>query len=194
MEFRLVTVAGQAQQAGQALQNELRLKPPVVIGRSRDADITIANPMVSRRHCKISENYQTGSLMVEDLGSLNGTFVGAQRITMAVPLKPGTVLTVGSVSFQAIYGDYTPDQSAPSTKVPEPDFTEAFQQYSSPATVDRLRDVDLADVETDQDLEGADPPTQTLDSFTNDTPSSSGPESANGDSQPPRTPDSHATE
>ena len=40
--------------------------------------------------------------MVRDLGSLNGTFVNNQRITES-PIAPGELLTVGTVTFRAVY-------------------------------------------------------------------------------------------
>lgn len=43
-------------------------------------------------------------LMVRDLGSRNGTFVGDQRIAdEPMPIKPGDVLTVGGVTLRAEY-------------------------------------------------------------------------------------------
>ena len=43
-------------------------------------------------------------LMVRDLGSLNGTFVGETRIAeQAMPVKPGDLITVGPVTFRAVY-------------------------------------------------------------------------------------------
>ena len=45
--------------------------------------------------------------MVRDLGSLNGTFIGSERVTEAL-LPAGGLLTVGTVTFRALYGD--PDQ------------------------------------------------------------------------------------
>jgi pSer/pThr/pTyr-binding forkhead associated (FHA) protein len=40
--------------------------------------------------------------MVRDLGSLNGTFVNNERITES-PLAAGELLTVGTVTFRAVY-------------------------------------------------------------------------------------------
>jgi hypothetical protein len=52
--------------------------------------------------------------MVRDLGSLNGTFVNNQRITEA-PLPAGELLTVGTVTFRAMY-DAVPAAAAPQGK------------------------------------------------------------------------------
>lgn len=101
MEAKLLVVAGDAN------QTEIKLKLPTVIGRSRDADVTIAHPLVSRRHCEIAEG-EDGRLQVRDLGSLNGTFVGQTRVEESV-LASGDLLTVGAITFRAVYGAYDAD-------------------------------------------------------------------------------------
>jgi pSer/pThr/pTyr-binding forkhead associated (FHA) protein len=76
---------------------------PAVIGRSRSTDLTLGNPLVSRKHCEVFE--EGGQLMVRDLGSLNGTYVGKLRIAeQAMPLKAGDLFSVGPVTFRAVYG------------------------------------------------------------------------------------------
>lgn len=52
---------------------------PLVLGRSLDCDIAIVTPHVSRQHARlfISESHQ---LMVEDLGSSNGTIVNGKEV------------------------------------------------------------------------------------------------------------------
>lgn len=96
MEAKLVVVGGESQ----ILQYELEL--PVVIGRSRSTDVTLTHPLVSRHHCEVFE--ADGVLMVRDLGSLNGTYIGETRITeQAAPVKPGELFTVGPVTFRAVY-------------------------------------------------------------------------------------------
>jgi len=95
MDAKLVVVGGEAR------TNEYTLTLPTVIGRSRSADLNLGNPLVSRQHCEIYE--ADGVLMVRDLGSLNGTFVGDTRITEEAMLEPGDLLTVGATTFRAVY-------------------------------------------------------------------------------------------
>jgi hypothetical protein len=94
MDVKLVVVGGDAK------TKEIVLRLPAVIGRGRGCTVVLPHPLVSRRHCTIFESQ--GQLMVRDMGSLNGTFVNNSRITEAV-LPPGELLTVGTVTFRAVY-------------------------------------------------------------------------------------------
>lgn len=95
MEATLVVVEGEA------VAPQFQLNLPAIIGRSRNADVKIGHPLVSRQHCELFES--DGTLMVRDLGSLNGTFVGDTRIASETSLEPGDLLTIGSVTFRAEY-------------------------------------------------------------------------------------------
>ncbi|MGD1211997.1 MAG: FHA domain-containing protein [Candidatus Acidiferrales bacterium] len=64
----------------------------VSIGRSPDNGLVIDNPAVSHYHARVF--HEEGRLMLEDFGSLNGTFVNGQRIKM-VTLKPGDSVVLG---------------------------------------------------------------------------------------------------
>ncbi len=96
MEAKLIVVGGDAK------VTEIQLKLPTIIGRGRGATLVLPHPLVSRQHCEIYES--EGKLYVRDLGSLNGTFIGNELITEA-ELLPGGLLTVGAVTFRAIYGE-----------------------------------------------------------------------------------------
>jgi Protein of unknown function (DUF3662)/FHA domain len=67
-----------------------------VLGRSRDCDIVVADPNVSRRHAEVRPS--GGSWIVRDLGSTNGVKVNGRRLDPARPqsLKPGDVLELGT--------------------------------------------------------------------------------------------------
>lgn len=71
------------------------LDAPVTIGRSADADITIADSFVSGRHARVSPG--TAGPVVEDLGSTNGTVVNGSRISGPVALKRGDKVVLGDV-------------------------------------------------------------------------------------------------
>ncbi len=96
LEAKLVVVGGEAK------QTEVRLKVlPTIIGRAREATLTLPHPLVSRKHCEILE--ENGRLYVKDLGSLNGTYVNNERIDGQQQLAPDQLLTLGNVTFRAVY-------------------------------------------------------------------------------------------
>ena len=73
-----------------------------VLGKSQDADITIDEIFVSRRHCKI--RFQDQSFYISDLGSKNGTYVNDVRLhgSEEKPLNHGDVigLAAGQVTLR----------------------------------------------------------------------------------------------
>jgi pSer/pThr/pTyr-binding forkhead associated (FHA) protein len=69
----------------------------ITIGRSPDNAIAIDNLAVSSRHAEIRS--EEGHLVVEDLNSLNGTFVNNQRVKRSA-LKDGDVVLIGKHSIQ----------------------------------------------------------------------------------------------
>src|SRR5439155_12773959 len=85
---------------GDVKTTEIKLKLPRTIGRGGGTSIGLRHPLISRQHCELYE--AGGRLMVRDLGSLNGTFVNNQRITESA-IAPGELLTVGTVTFRAVY-------------------------------------------------------------------------------------------
>ena len=76
----------------------LKVTGPVIVGCSPGADIVIAAEFVSGRHarfCLLGDN-----LIVEDLGSTNGTEVNRARIETPVTLSNGDLVSVGSVTLR----------------------------------------------------------------------------------------------
>ena len=68
----------------------------VTIGRGPDNAIAIDNLAVSSHHAEIKS--EQGQLIIEDLNSLNGTFVNNQRVKRSV-LKDGDVVLIGKHSI-----------------------------------------------------------------------------------------------
>lgn len=73
---------------------------PVVIGRSKEADVQLADQFASRMHCEIGRMGDT--LYVRDLDSGNGTFVNGKEVDEAF-LNPGDRLSVGSSTFRVSF-------------------------------------------------------------------------------------------
>jgi len=71
---------------------------PLVIGRSEPAGIVIADALVSRNHCRVE--LTMGELVVNDLGSSNGTFVAGRRISGHALVAPGERITIGTHVFE----------------------------------------------------------------------------------------------
>jgi len=67
------------------------------IGRTARADFIVDAALISRLHCRLSAD-KSDQLVVEDLGSTNGTMVNGHRVNRHV-LRAGDVLTVGRVEF-----------------------------------------------------------------------------------------------
>lgn len=111
LKAKLVVVGGDAKAA------EVNLRLPCVIGRGREATLTLPHPLVSRRHCEITED--KGRLVVRDMGALNGTYVNNKRIEKVETLEPNQLLTLGNVTFRAVYelGETTQVEPSANTAV-----------------------------------------------------------------------------
>ncbi|MEA2398265.1 MAG: hypothetical protein QOK25_1821 [Thermoleophilaceae bacterium] len=64
----------------------------MLIGRSRDCDVTLEDPNASRRHAELRN--EDGHWIVTDLGSTNGVKVNGRKVEQAV-LQPGDELSFG---------------------------------------------------------------------------------------------------
>lgn len=151
---------------------EVKLRLPSTVGRGRDCSIMLRHPLVSRQHCEIFE--AGGALLVRDLGSLNGTFVNNQRIEGDAPLQPGQLLTIGTVTFRAMYDADDVDAGPPDTPAPqmrssraananETDHDGAMPARGSKASDATVRSIpadaatEPVDVDADFDLDDAKP-------------------------------------
>ena len=83
-----VLVFTQGPLSGQSLE----LEGELVIGRE-GAAVTVEDSELSRRHAAVRS--VDGGIEVEDLGSLNGTFVNGQRITAPTRLATGDSIKLG---------------------------------------------------------------------------------------------------
>ena len=91
-------------------QYPLRTNGITTVGRAPDNDIVLADTTVSQHHAVLSFDGRSAS--VRDLGSSNGTFVGAARIS-ETPLTDGSNFRLGGVTFT--YKATDGDLSAPPT-------------------------------------------------------------------------------
>ncbi len=67
-------------------------------GRDPECDIPLDFPMVSWRHARLTRTPE--GILVEDLGSRNGTYLDGVRVAGKVLARPGQEIGLGSVRFQ----------------------------------------------------------------------------------------------
>lgn len=69
----------------------------VLIGRDEGCYIRMGSPEISRKHCSLRSTSE--GILVQDLGSSNGTLVNDKRIAGPTVLKGGDILRVGPAVF-----------------------------------------------------------------------------------------------
>jgi hypothetical protein len=81
--------------AGNAHGTEITFDDALTIGRSMTGDGALGgDEEISREHARLT-HAADGSLVIEDLGSTNGTFVNGQRLNGPRALQPGDEIEVG---------------------------------------------------------------------------------------------------
>ena len=88
---RLAVIAG-----GVVTSHALPARGDIVLGRDPECDVRIDDPSISRRHARLRV---ADPLVVEDLGSSNGTLVAGERLAPHVPraIAFDEIVTLGSV-------------------------------------------------------------------------------------------------
>ncbi|MDB4973200.1 MAG: two component, sigma54 specific, transcriptional regulator, Fis family [Myxococcaceae bacterium] len=75
---------------------ELRESDSILVGRAPPADLVVEDMTISRQHARFT--YRDGHVLVEDLGSRNGTLVRGVRVTHA-QLRSGDDVRLGGVAI-----------------------------------------------------------------------------------------------
>jgi serine phosphatase RsbU (regulator of sigma subunit) len=70
----------------------------ISIGRTAPADLVIARPEISRRHCRVELDGTWA--VISDLGSTNGTFVGGRRVDRRTRLRNGSQISLGGFTVR----------------------------------------------------------------------------------------------
>ena len=88
--------AARAPRALLLVEGRRMLVPPTgaVVGRSRECDVVLSDPNVSRRHAELRPD--GGGWTIADLGSTNGVRVNGEAIDRQQPLTPGDRIELGS--------------------------------------------------------------------------------------------------
>jgi len=99
----------------------------IVVGRSSDLDMVLVEEMVSRKHARIA--YENDNVVIEDLGSTNGTFVNGEKIKRA-HLKEGDRVLIGTSILKVIVVETGVGEQRPNLEV-----VAAQRRTSSPRTM-----------------------------------------------------------
>lgn len=75
----------------------------IKVGRSAEADITIAEASVSRIHARLIQDSDV--VEIEDAGSANGTYINDQKVTVRTPLKDQDIVRLGTVLLKFFSSD-----------------------------------------------------------------------------------------
>ncbi len=94
-------------------------KDIVTIGRAIENDIVVTSKRVSREHAHIRREGR--KLLLEDLGSTNGTFLNDERVVAPLELRDGDQVAVGEVVFTF----HDPDTTTRENPFPELDINAA---------------------------------------------------------------------
>jgi hypothetical protein len=119
----------------------IEVESRLVVGRDQTCDVVVDDEKISRRHFALTPE-PDGRVLLEDLGSSNGTFVNGERIARPVTLSGGEEIRAGSTVFAAegeptiqptvVSGPRGTVIGAPSTPPPEPPTAEAAGPPSPP--------------------------------------------------------------
>jgi pSer/pThr/pTyr-binding forkhead associated (FHA) protein len=88
--------------AGPAVSTEIPIGNELVIGRSRHGGGSLGgDPELSRLHARIGRTSE-GILIIEDLGSTNGTYLNGWRLTTAQQLRAGDQIALGQTLLEIV--------------------------------------------------------------------------------------------
>ncbi len=70
-------------------------KKLTVVGRHSECDLSIPDPLLSRRHCSIAAD-AAGNFFLEDLNSTNSTYINSTVVKAATQLHYGDRIVLGN--------------------------------------------------------------------------------------------------
>ena len=121
--------------------------PETTLGRALGCTIRVPSSEISRLHCRL--RVENGIVTVEDLESVNGTFLNGQRVRDIEIVRPGDRLEIGPVTFVVEY-ELTPDvlerlRAQEDYVVPADDEIEVVGEESSQQALPVVEPVDAAE-------------------------------------------------
>lgn len=82
----------------EAMGRVIAVEAPTLVGRGSEADITLDDPFISDRHVRFDR--VENRLVMEDLGSTNGTQVNGLPVTGRRVLDRGDVVRIGQTMME----------------------------------------------------------------------------------------------
>lgn len=71
---------------------------PILLGRAQEASLVLEDDYASGRHARLFP--QGSRWFIEDLGSTNGTYLGGNQLTRALPVEPGVPIRIGKTVIE----------------------------------------------------------------------------------------------
>lgn len=71
---------------------------PILLGRAQEANLVLEDDYASGRHARLFP--QGTRWFIEDLGSTNGTFLGGNALTRALPVELGVPVRIGKTVIE----------------------------------------------------------------------------------------------
>jgi len=71
---------------------------PVTLGRADDSTLVLTDDYASSRHARLVPG--DGTWLVEDLGSTNGTYLGADKVVRPTPVPLGRPIRIGKTVLE----------------------------------------------------------------------------------------------
>ncbi|MFJ3957338.1 FHA domain-containing protein [Arthrobacter sp. NPDC090010] len=71
---------------------------PILLGRAQEATLVLEDDYASGRHARLFP--QGSRWFIEDLGSTNGTYLGDQQLTRALPVDLGVPIRIGKTVIE----------------------------------------------------------------------------------------------
>jgi pSer/pThr/pTyr-binding forkhead associated (FHA) protein len=103
-------------------ETEHELSGELMIGRQDGNDLILTEGGVSRQHARVIVD--GGQVLLEDLGSANGTYVNEERISEPTPLTPQSQVVLGDYALKLKGNGRPPSGARRAAKAPAPEVGE----------------------------------------------------------------------
>lgn len=116
---------------------------PMLLGRQQGSDLLLPEELVSRRHARLA--YEGDELVLEDLGSTNGTYLNGVRVTRA-RVSEGDRILVGQSILKVVPRDAAPAPSAEEVRAGLERASVTAEPRRAAAMQGRIEEVPLPDL------------------------------------------------